>query len=80
MKYSDGNEALPGDVVAIDGEYRGRVVACIDAGTFLPGHDGWDYLLGGIMVDTDFGGLVHYTVPLLEDLRLIERMGGTQGT
>ena len=73
MRYSDGNEAMAGDVVEIDGHYRGVVVACIDRHQYLPGHDGWDYLGEGIMVDTDFGGLVHYTPTATDDLVLLHR-------
>jgi hypothetical protein len=73
MTYSDGNESAIGDAVLIGGQYRGLVVACIDAGTALPGHEDWGYLKFGIMVDTDFGGLVHYADIEQEDMRLVQR-------
>ena len=73
MRYIDGNEAAVGDVVAIDEKYRGRVVCCIDAGPGSAGFDEWSYLGSGIMVDTDFGGLVHYTEAQSENLTLVER-------
>lgn len=44
----------------IDAKYQGRVLASMDTGKYLPGHEGWAYLGEGIMVDTDFAGLVHY--------------------
>jgi hypothetical protein len=70
MKYPDGQEIMAGDKVLIDGKYDGLVVACIDANDFLPGHDGWAYLQQGIMVDTSFGGLVHYTNDATDYLEL----------
>jgi hypothetical protein len=68
MKYADGTDIQPGDDVLIDGRYSGRVVACIDSGACLPGFDGWQYLGEGILVDTEFGGLVHYTAGTIEDI------------
>ncbi|MGR4877810.1 hypothetical protein [Pseudoxanthomonas sp. LARHCG66] len=73
MKYADGTDIKPGDVVQIDTQYRGRVIASMDTGEYLPGQDGWAYLGTGIMVDTDFGGLVHYTAETADDLVLMQR-------
>ncbi|MFL6617257.1 MAG: hypothetical protein ACJ8MH_01570 [Povalibacter sp.] len=73
MTYSDGKESEIGDAVLIDGQYRGLVVACIDSGTALPGNEDWGYLKVGIMVNTDFGGLVHYANIAHEDIRLVQR-------
>jgi hypothetical protein len=75
MKYADGTEIEPGDVVQIDGAYRGVVVASMDTGKYLPGQEGWGYLGQGIMVDTDFGGLVHYTTEATDELVLFDRPG-----
>ena len=61
MKYLDGSVIQPGDLIRIDGQYQGQVVASMDTSSYLPGHESWAYLATGIMVDTDFGGLVHYT-------------------
>jgi len=38
------------------------VVACVAEGLYLPPHSAeqWGYLQTGAMIDTDFGGLVHY--------------------
>jgi hypothetical protein len=73
MKYADGSDIRPGDVVHIDTLYCGRVVASMDTNEYLPGEDGWAYLGIGIMVDTDFGGLVHYTSETADDFVLIQR-------
>nr|AVN57660.1 hypothetical protein [uncultured bacterium] len=73
MRYSDGNESHAGDVVQIDVKYRGTVVACIDSGEYLPGQESWVYLKQGIMVNTDFGGLVHYTSEAKDELVLLHR-------
>lgn len=73
MRYLDGNEAALGDVIAIGVAHRGRLVCCIDAGPNSPNFDQWGYLGVGIMVDTDFGGLVHYTEAFGDGLTLIER-------
>ncbi|GEM_PF-721526 len=74
MKYASGIEIEPGDIVSIDTVYRGKVVASMDTGRCLPGHESWGYLGVGIMVDTDFGGLVHYTAEsALDEIELIER-------
>lgn len=68
IKYADGTDIQPGDEVLIGGRYRGRVLACMDSGTCLPGFDDWQYLCEGILVDTEFGGLVHYTETTSEDI------------
>lgn len=73
MRYADGNEPKVGDRLLIDGKYKGVLVADIDAGQSLPGHHAWAYLGKGLMVDTDFGGLVHYTETATDDLRLLSR-------
>lgn len=73
MKYVDGADMKVGDIVRIDGTYRGRVIASMDTNEYLPGEDSWAYLGAGIMVDTDFAGLVHYTTATAENFVLIER-------
>ena len=73
MRYADGQLIAPGDTVEIDGQYRGRVIACMDTNRCLPGAEGWAYLETGIMVDTDFGGLVHYTDLQADQIVLITR-------
>jgi hypothetical protein len=72
MKFPDGTGIKPGDVIQIDAVYRGRVIASMDTNEYLPGEDGWAYLKTGIMVDTDFGGLVHYTSETADDFVLIQ--------
>ena len=73
MLYPDGMKILAGDLVAIDGQYRGTVVASIDAGSYLPGEESWAYLGSGVMVRTNFAGLVHYTTQAHDELVLLER-------
>ncbi|MGE5525405.1 MAG: hypothetical protein ACM3SS_16955 [Rhodospirillaceae bacterium] len=73
MKYRDGTTIEPGDLVQIDGAYRGRVVASMDTKKYLPNQEHWDYLGSGIIVDTDFGGMVHYTEEAIDELVLIQR-------
>jgi hypothetical protein len=48
--------------VQIDDLYRGVVVAAIEDKSYLPGYEEreWDYLKSGVLIDTDFAGLVHY--------------------
>lgn len=73
MKYPDGTDIEPGDIVRIDGAYRGRVIASIDAGRCLPGEEHWAYLGEGVLIDTDFGGLVHCTQASADEILLISR-------
>lgn len=68
-----GTDIRVGDVIRIDVQYRGRVVASMDTGEYLQGEDSWAYLGEGIMVDTDFAGLVHYRDETAEDFVLIAR-------
>lgn len=60
MRYASGDLICVGDLVMVDGG-RGRVVASMDTSEYAPGAESWSYLLNGVIVDTDFGGLVHYT-------------------
>jgi len=62
MKYSDGTKMKLGDQVLIDGKYNGVVVADIDGSEYSESEpkDKWEYLKLGVIIDTDFGGLVHY--------------------
>lgn len=73
MKYPDGTDIRPGDVIQIDGDYRGLVIASMDTSEYLQGEDAWAYLGTGIMVNTNFAGLVHYTTETAECFVLIER-------
>lgn len=63
MKYGDGRVVRAGDIVQIDGLYRGVVVAAIEDKSYLPGYEEreWGYLESGALVDTNFAGLVHYS-------------------
>jgi hypothetical protein len=49
------------------------VVACIEDRAFLAGYEHWAYLKEGLMMDTDFGGLVHYLPGHDEDMVLLHR-------
>ena len=80
MQYTDGNEIKPGDLVQIECRYRGTVIASMDLGEYLPGQEQWAYLKEGIMVDTDFAGLVHYTTDATDDLVLLQRPGSPNST
>ena len=75
MRYADGSEARLGDVVVIDKKYRGIVVANIDGSEYADAHPAaqWSYLARGILVDTDFGGLVHYEDGQNENMVLMKR-------
>ncbi|KTF37257.1 hypothetical protein [Xanthomonas vesicatoria] len=79
MLYAGRQESKAGDLIEIDGQYRGKVVACMDTDDYLPGHESWSCLGHGIMVDTDFGGLVHYDQVSAdaEGLLLIARLPGS---
>jgi hypothetical protein len=45
----------------------------MDASTYLPGYESCAYLNEGIMVMTDFAGLVHYTSHATDRLALKTR-------
>jgi len=77
MRYSDGNEAHLGDVVLIDGKHKGTVVASIDTNEYSAEHpkEQWAYLKKGVMIDTDFGGLIHY--PDAENEHMVLSRRGT---
>ncbi len=74
MRYTDGNEAKLGDTVAIDEKHRGIVVANIDGDEYSERYaSGWKYLKTGILVETDFAGLVHYPDGDNEHITLVAR-------
>jgi len=62
MRYHDGQPIHVGDVVTIDVRHQGTVVACIEDGTYLQPHtnEQWTHLRQGVLIDTSFGGLLHY--------------------
>jgi hypothetical protein len=51
LKYTDGRLVLAGDVVRIDGQYWGTLVAAIDDASYLPGGEAWEYLGSGAMIE-----------------------------
>lgn len=77
MHYADGQEIHLGDRVAIGWttSFSGVVVACIGRNEYTPAYpqEAWGYLGQGILVDTDFAGLVHYSENV-EELRLVARV------
>ena len=75
MTYTDGQAMLAGDEVLISGRYRGTVIAAIDHGSYLPGQEAWASLGCGTVIDTDFGGLVHYPDGSHEYFERIRRGG-----
>ena len=62
MEYPDGSKIRLGDQVTISGKYKGLVVADIDGNEYSSScpKEQWSYLNSGIVMDTDFGGLVPY--------------------
>lgn len=75
VNYADGNEARVGDIVSIDGQYWGTVVVCVDRGEYADAYPAaqWSSLGAGILVDTDFGGLVHYSGEDADRMTLVKR-------
>ncbi|TNF35666.1 MAG: hypothetical protein EP312_03165 [Gammaproteobacteria bacterium] len=57
------NRQLPvGSRVIIDGKHNGIIVANLNIGIFSESYpeEQWSYLAEGLLIDTDFAGLVHY--------------------
>ena len=75
MRYADGREAKLGDVIAIASKHRGTVVANFDGGEYAAEYPEaeWRHLKSGILVNTDFAGLVHYANGEYENLALVAR-------
>jgi len=75
MLYTDGSEAMLGDEVAISGNYRGVVVASMDHAEYSAAYPEaqWAYLKKGVLMETDFGGLVYYEDSEHEHFALIRR-------
>ena len=78
MKYQNGQEVRLGDKVLIDGKYSGVVVANMDGAEYSEKEPEakWGYLGSGVMIDTDFGGLVHYKQENIahEEIALVSRV------
>lgn len=75
MNYANGTQVQMGDQVKIAGQYAGTVVADIDSGRFSPAYpaEQWGYLRTGILVNTVFGGLLHYPPGHRDTVTLIQR-------
>ena len=75
MRYADFNEARLGDEVAIDDIYKGVVVASLDTDEYsvrCPRKE-WAHLGKGVVIDTNFAGLVHYPDGDQEHIVLVRR-------
>lgn len=74
MNYENGEKVCLWDRVRVGGDDKGIVVCSIDDEQFsqLFPKEQWSYLQTGIMIDTTYGGLVHYPEKD-EDLELISR-------
>ena len=75
MLYNDGTEARLGDEITISGKCHGTVVACMDRAEYSSAYPEaeWAYLKVGVLVDTDFAGLVHYPDSAQEHFALVKR-------
>jgi hypothetical protein len=73
MKYRNGHDIRLGGVVSFDSRYRGTVVASMDTQKYLPGAEHRAYHEQAVMVDSDFGGMVHHTAASTDELILLER-------
>lgn len=78
MKYENGDVIRAGDLVTIDDRFEGQVIASMDTSDFLPGYEDWAYLPSGIMVMTNFAGLVHYTSEATDKLVLKSPTGSNR--
>lgn len=78
MKYMDGKQVKVGDKVLIGGLYSGLVVADMDGNGYSADYpkELWGYLQSGVMIETDFWGLVHYEQSSLdsEQIELVCRV------
>ena len=75
MNYLDGQSALLGDKVTLDGQ-PGVVVFSVDDGQYAPEFPEaqWGYLGKGVMCKFDVSGLIHFTDAYSEeDLVLVAR-------
>jgi hypothetical protein len=75
MKHAEGMRRMSAIIFLIDGQYSGEIVACMDHDEYSESHprEQRSYLTQGIMVDTDFGGLVHYPDGEHERIVLLSR-------
>lgn len=62
MHYSDGQRICVGDLVAMGHGHTGTVVGCVEEALYVPPHtaEQWGFLKPGVLIDTSFGGVVHY--------------------
>ena len=83
MRYLSGEEPQIGDTVEIEGRHRSTVTVCVEQSAASSEAEAalFRFLGSGIMVETDFLGLVHYTDQDTVDdarIRLLWRHGAGQ--
>ncbi len=62
MIYLNGETVQVGDRITIKAKYEGKIVAIIDDDQYSEecSKEKWSYLISGLLINTDFGGIVHY--------------------
>ncbi|MEZ5443476.1 MAG: hypothetical protein R3F15_18545 [Lysobacterales bacterium] len=62
MELLDGQSLRAGDWLRSGDGWSGRILAIIDTADFVPELVGahWSYLGTGVLIDTDFAGMVHF--------------------
>jgi len=75
MKYKNGVDVEVGDEVQVDNRYRGTVVVDLVAGHFKPESplERWAYLQRGLLINTNYGALLHYPPGHKDELTLLRR-------
>jgi len=75
VKYTNGLEVEIGDEVQVDQRYKGTVVANLDAGQFTSAYplERWAYLRTGLLINTNYGALLHYPPGHKDELVLLRR-------
>ena len=65
MNYPDGTKMMIGDRLTLWEGCYGIVVCSIDDGEYTPEYpeEHWSYLRRGVLIDSNKGGLIHYTEP-----------------
>ena len=63
MNYPGGEKVMLGDVLKLWEGCCGLVVCSIDDSEYSPKYpeEDWSYLKAGILIDSDQGGLIHYS-------------------
>ncbi|MFD2168300.1 hypothetical protein ACFSJY_18730 [Thalassotalea euphylliae] len=63
MDYQQIVKLEIGDELSIDNNKHGKVLANIESGKFSEAYrkEDWEYLQSGLLIYTDFGGVIHYS-------------------